>query len=221
MKPIIIMCSGITLEILEQKIYSIANKDFFAVTINSFMHKEDLILRQINRSFDCIYLSDADCLNFYINQIGQFLARDSNKCFITSMDYWDKLRFLGLKYNHKTNIIISSYAIGTGSFCRDRGYNSTMACILTFIGLGHRKFFIFGMDGGGEYYHLEKEFRSEKQNEEMIQADHPNDNRVMDQFFWKESNVITMDHIEIFNVSIDSKIEVFPKITFNEFLERI
>lgn len=216
MMPIALLCSGASLHLLEEKITDLAGVRFIWAGMNNYRPVETKILKKVGERFNYLYHSDANEMEEYRQGLIEFMYR-RDSTFVTSHGFFMKMKD-SLDCTYNCNVLLSNYANGWRLDSTKGHFNSLTAYLLTLISLGHKRIFIFGADGGGEYF--DHQGPRAGVAPEVVQESLARDTKRMNHTIWQEiSTVEKLPMAEIYNVSPASKLECFDKISIDQIKE--
>jgi len=207
-KPLIYTWQGPSLSILDENLNYFNDKDVYFQTLSMTHICDRIILSRIHRYTNFMYLDHANLVDEFIIQAK---TRKDLWAFIPS-----KFKSY-LKYIPKT--IIERVIIYD-----DTSDNGIYSVLVPYIALGFKKIFLFGMDGGlvnGKRYYLQDYFRIKNIGVEGFNGNMPDDIRKLPMFFDELKREGLPLDCKIYNVCPTSKVDVFEKITWDQFKEKL
>ena len=194
-----ILVNGPSVSLFKDYINCCKDDNVYWCGINRFKSIEENILSIIDEKFDILYCSSYGRIReFFADAEGfQGVLIVNSHMFVRTHINYDK-------------VMVSDWGFG---------YNSLVAFTITLAIKGIKRIFIFGADGGseeGDVYYAQDKIDNEKFEDRRKTI--ARDTRVMNHSFWRFWRDMGVKEIPIYNVSMKSRLNCFPKISYQRFL---
>jgi len=194
-----ILVNGPSVSLFKDYINCCKDDNVYWCGINRFKSIEENILSIIDEKFDILYCSSYGRIReFFADAEGfQGVLIVNSHMFVRTHINYDK-------------VMVSDWGFG---------YNSLVALTITLAIKGIKRMFLFGADGcsyGNNVYYCQDSIKNEEFDKRK--ASIARDTEVMNRSFWRFWEDMGAPKVDIYNVSIRSNVDCFPKITYPEFL---
>ena len=210
-RPVYIILPGPSVEKIKPYLTRLEKIPHVKATVNRF----NILEKRLAVKFGVVYVSSILRFDELEVRLVKFMKRKGTK-LITNSNCFYKFMFSFKDFRNGKEYFVSDLGYEPGTW-----HNSLTNLILAMAWMGFQRFFLFGCDGYADssenVYFSQKDIKPEDENFGNRVISINRDTRVMNDQFWKLFTKYRMWHTPtVMNVSPDSKVECFQKLTHEE-----